>query len=173
MKLSKKTLAVLAVMLLAGAYLYDSLKNRVPFEERKPAVNDSAPAISLADLSGKMVSLEEMKGKVVLINFWATWCPPCKDEMPGFQRVLDAFEGDFAVIAIAIDDVSPSLVRELGIAFPVVRTNPRVIKDYGDISDVPVSFLVGRDGRIIKKVRKTYREEDLRRDVEKALKGKA
>ncbi len=167
MKFSKKTIIFLGVLLLAGFFIYNSIRDKTPFAEKKPAVGESAPAISLADLSGKMVSLSDFKGKVVLINFWASWCPPCKDEMPGFQRVYMTYEDKgFAVIGIALDNVNLSLVKDMGILFPVVIANDRVKRDYGDISDVPVSFLLGKDGMIIKKHKGVYSESDLRRDVE-------
>lgn len=162
---------LLIVFLSAGLLIFFYIKNRVPFAEQMPAVNDAAPAISLADLSGNMVSLSDFEGRVVLVNFWASWCPPCKDEMKWFQKIYMDYENKgFAVIGIAVDDVSPSLIREMGITYPVVKTNKRVTKDYGEVADVPVSFLVGRDGRIIKKVRKVYPESALRSDIEDALK---
>ncbi|MBI5640576.1 MAG: TlpA family protein disulfide reductase [Nitrospirae bacterium] len=170
MKSAKTTVIILSILFLTAISLYLYLENRTPFSEKKPAVNDVAPEISLADLTGKMVSLAAFDGKVVLVNFWAGWCPPCKDELPGFQRVYASYQDKgFEVIAIALDDIEPSLLQDMGITFPVVKTNPRVTKSYGDISDVPVSFLVGKDGRIIRKVRKVYDEASLRQDVERAL----
>lgn len=170
MKLAKIKILLLIILLSAGLLVFFYIKNRVPFAEQKPAVNDTAPAISLADLSGNMVSLSDFEGRVILVNFWASWCPPCKAEMPIFQKAFDIY-GDkgFAVIGIAVDDVPPALVRDMGIAYPIVKTNKRVTKDYGDITDVPVSFLIGRDGRIVKKVRKVYPESALRSDIEDAL----
>lgn len=161
-------LTILLILLLFGPAACD----RVPFEQRKPAVGEAAPVISVADLSGKMLRLADYRGKVVLLNFWASWCPPCKDEMPGFQKVfLELEDKGFAVIGVAINDITLADVRELNVLFPMVKANERVQRDYGDIAHPPVSFLVGRDGRIIKKVKGVYREEDLRRDVREALKG--
>lgn len=172
MKLSKKAAVILAVILLAGSYIFYAIKTKTPFAEQKPAVNELAPAISLADLAGKMISLSDFKGKVVLVNFWASWCPPCKAELKEFQKVYEAYEDKgFAVIAIAIDDISPSIIQDMSLTYPVVTTNQRVTKDYGSISDVPVSFLIGKDGRIIKKVKKVYPENALKNDVENALKA--
>lgn len=117
-----------------------------------------------------MVALSDFRGKVVLVNFWASWCPPCKAEMPGFQKVfLDLEEKGFIVLAIALDDIPLSLVRELGVSFPVMKINDRVKREYGEVSDVPQSFLIDREGKIIRKVWKVYSENDLRSDVERAL----
>lgn len=145
---------------------------REPFEQQKPAVGEAAPVISVADLSGKMLRLADYRGKVVLLNFWASWCPPCKDEMPGFQKVyLELEDKGFAVIGVAINDITLADVRSLNVLFPMVRANERVQRDYGDIAHPPVSFLVGRDGRILKKVKGVYREDELRKDVLEALKS--
>jgi peroxiredoxin len=166
---NKRILAVV-VLLAAVLSVYLGLKARTPFAEKKPAVGEAAPAVSLADLNGAMVSLSELKGKVVLVNFWASWCPPCTDEMPGFEKVFGQYEArGFSVIGIAVDDVKLSLLRDLRITYPVVKTNDRVTRDYGDVTGVPQSFLVGRDGRIIKKINQFYPESELRTDVEAAL----
>jgi len=159
--------AVLLVLTLTAASC-----SRQAFEEQKPAVGDPAPGISAADLSGRMLRLADFRGKVVLLNFWTSWCPPCRDEMPGFQKVYLACEDKgFVVIAVAVNEVTVAEVKALGILFPVLIATDKVKRDYGDMSFPPVSFLVGRDGRIIKKVKKFYPEQELREDVERALKG--
>ncbi len=166
-----KTQWITVILLLIAAGMgYYFYKHRVPFDEQKPAVGEAAPQLSLADLSGSMVRLADYRGKVLLINFWASWCPPCKDEMPGFQNVFLAFENKgFAVIGVAINDIDQSITKELHILFPVVAANDRVKRDYGDIAHPPVSFLVGKDGRIVRKVKGNYSEAELKRDVERLL----
>ena len=120
-------------------------------------------------MNGTMVTLSELKGKVVLVNFWASWCPPCTDEMPGFEKVFEQYEArGFSVIGVAVDEVKLSLLRDLRITYPVVRTNDRVTRDYGDVTGVPQSFLIGRN-TIIKKMNQFYPESELRADVEAAL----
>lgn len=174
MRFSKTTPIILIITLAAGFYLFHAIKNRTPFSEKKPAVNEMAPELALADLSGKMIRLSELKGKVVLLNFWASWCPPCKTELTEFQKVYEAY-GDkgFEVIALAINEIPGSLVMEMKLSFPVAIGNKRVIKDYGDIANVPVSFLIDKEGRIIKKFNEVYQTAALRHDVENALKGEA
>lgn len=170
MKLNTKNAVILIFLLAAIGYLLYYFQTRVPFDQQKPAVGESAPAIALSDLGGNMVALSDFRGKVVLVTFWASWCPPCKAEMPGFQKVfLDLEEKGFIVLAIALDDIPLSLVRELGVSFPVMKINDRVKREYGEVSDVPQSFLIDREGKIIKKVWKVYSENDLRSDVERAL----
>ena len=167
MKSSRTILIALVIVLIAGGGAFFFYKNRTPFADQKPAVGETAPAISLADLNGTMVSLSDYKGKVVLVNFWASWCPPCTNEMPGFEKVFEEYEHKgFTVIGIALDDIKLSLIRDMRITYPVVKVNERVARDFGGISGVPVSFLVDRGGRIVKKVNEFYPENELKADVD-------
>jgi peroxiredoxin len=170
-KITKRRRAFLGVHMIAVLFFVVYLvMSRVPFEQRKPAVGEKAPAVSLADLSGNMVSLSDYDGQVVLVNFWASWCPPCKSNMRGFQNVYEQYqEKGFTVIGISLDDIAPDLLMDMGIMYPVVKTNKRVSESYGSVADVPVSFLIGKDRKIVKKVKKGYPEKRLRDDVEKAL----
>jgi len=171
MKTSQKYL-IIGVLVLLGVAGYSLFKNLTPFEQQRPAVGESAPAISLEDLSGSMVRLSDYRGKIVLINFWASWCAPCMDEMPGFQKVfLEYRNKGFTVIAAAVND-SPYVIKRLGFPFPVVMADRQVKRDYGNIVHIPVSFLIGKDGKIIRKVQGVYSDENLRNHVEQALKGK-
>ena len=170
---SKRNIIWIIIILMIGIYLFPTIKNRVAFAGNKPALNEMAPEFSLKDLSGKNVRLSDYKGKVVLVNFWASWCPPCKMEIPGIQKVYTAYKDKgFTVIGIATDDVSPSFIKSMGMSYPVVLADNEVISDYGNISGIPASFLVGKDGRIIKKVMGMYFESSLKSDLENALKGR-
>lgn len=141
------------------------------FPGSSPSVNDAAPYFSLKDMQGAELKLSELKGKVVLINFWASWCPQCRNEIPGFQKVYEAYKNrGFAIIAVDLDDVTPAALRQLRLTYPVVRADEKVVKDYGGIKGIPTSFLVGKDGKIIRKVRGEYPESSLRADLENALK---
>ena len=169
---SNKTIILVIALVVLGVGGYFGFVSRTPFPEKKPAVGEAAPAIALADPSGKMVTLADYRGKVVLVNFWASWCPPCTNEMPGFEKAFENFESrGFVVIGIAIDDVKMSLIRDLRITYPVAKASDRVTKDYGGVSGVPQSFLIGRDGRIVKKLSQYYSEDELRADVEAVLKA--
>jgi peroxiredoxin len=151
--------------------LFLILDNKTAFSGTTLSVNDSAPDFSLKDLQGEKVSLSDLKGKVVLINFWASWCPQCRNELPGFQKIYEAHKDKgFSIIGIALDDVTPSSVKQLKLTYPVVRADDKVGKDYGGIKGIPTSFLVGRNGRIVKKVRGEYPESILKADLENALK---
>jgi peroxiredoxin len=161
------------IVLAAGIYLFPLVQNRFAFAQSRPSAHETAPDFLLRDLGGRNIHLSDYKGKVVLVNFFASWCPPCKMEIPGFEKMYTSHQDrGFAVIGIGLDDVSPSFINEMGITYPVVAANDNVVSDYGNISSIPVSFLVGKDGRIIKKIMGMYFETSMRNDVENALKGK-
>lgn len=161
--------AVVFILGVAGYYLFQPGR---PFEKQKPAVGELAPEFTVIDLNGRAMRLSDLRGKVVLLNFWASWCAPCKDEMPGFQNVFLAYrDKGFRVIAAAVSDPEPlPMVKELGLVFPVAWANEQVNRDYGNIIHLPVSFLIAKDGKIIRKVIGGYSEAALRSDVEQALK---
>ncbi len=115
-----------------------------------------APAFSLVDLSGKKLDLADYKGKVVLLDFWATWCQPCRSEIPEFMRLQKRYsEQGFQVIGISLDD-SPRPVRKFyqdyNMNYPVAMVNARVRQLYDGVSGVPTTFLIGRDGRVYDQV---------------------
>lgn len=161
-----------ASIVLLGIAIFFLARSLTPFDRLRPLVGEPAPEISLPDLEGSVVRLSDLRGKVVLVNFWASWCQPCRDELPGFQKVFaEQRDRGFSVIAVAMNDIPPSvsvLKRELGIRFPVVLGDGRVKKAYGNVSSLPQSFLIGRDGTVLKKVKGVYAAQDLRRDVESA-----
>jgi cytochrome c biogenesis protein CcmG/thiol:disulfide interchange protein DsbE len=110
------------------------------------------------DSSGKKVSLSEMKGKTVLINFWATWCGPCKAELPDLEKLSDAYASKgLVVIGVSVDkggnllgDVS-SFASQHGLTYQIVIDNDDVAEAYGNINALPTSFLVNKEGKIVEK----------------------
>jgi peroxiredoxin len=111
-----------------------------------------APDFSLPQLNGETLNLSDYRGKVVLLDFWATWCDPCRDEVPHFVELQNRY-GDqgFQVIGVSMDD-SPEPVRDFyqqfKMNYPVVMGNARTGELYGGVLGLPIAFLVGRDGRI-------------------------
>ena len=116
--------------------------------DRKPAAN-----FSLKDANGAQVGLSDYKGKVVLLNFWATWCGPCKIEIPWFIEFNKTYKDrGFAVLGVSLDDdgwksVKP-YIAEKKIDYTVVVGNDQVSKSYGDVESLPTTFIIDRDGRI-------------------------
>ena len=115
-----------------------------------------APEFALNDVNGGKVTLSEYKGKVILVNFWATFCGPCKAEMPSLNNLFLAFRNDgFIVLAISTDDSEKpvqSFIRKKGIAFPVLLDKDQdVYFDKYGVIGLPTSFLIDRDGLIREK----------------------
>ena len=116
--------------------------------------SNKAPNFTLEDLNGKNVKLSDFKGKVVIINFWATWCPPCKAEIPDFIELYKTYQKKgLVILGIALDNKEKvvKFVKDNGINYPVLMGNQEVSNLYGGISGIPTSFVVDRKG-IIKNV---------------------
>ncbi len=118
-------------------------------------INATAPDFTLKDLSGRNSSLSDYRGKVVLIEFWATWCPPCKASVPSLVGLQKKYgQKDFIVLGLSIDTDSDASekVRQFSAAYninyPVLLANETIQKNYNVIS-IPTSFLLGKDGKII------------------------
>ena len=130
---------------------------------------DPAPDFKLAALDGKTVALADLRGKVVFLNFWATWCGPCKVEIPWFMSFQQQYKDrNFTVLGVAFDDDGWTAVKpyigEHKINYRVVVGNDALDKAYGGVESLPTTFLIGRDGRIASKhvglvSKSTYQEE--------------
>ena len=113
-----------------------------------------APGFSLVDLDGKKVTLAELKGKPVLVNFWATWCGPCKIEMPWFEEFHQKYAPQgLVILGVAADEASKSTIagtaRKLGVTYPILLVDDNVEKAYGGVDYLPESFYVGKDGKVL------------------------
>ena len=134
-----------------------------------------APNFALLDLKGDLVKLTHFKGKVVLVNFFATYCPPCRYEIPDFVKLQKELgPKGFQVIGISVDEngekILPYFVKQLNINYPILLATSKVIRDYGNVYALPQSFLIGRDQSIIKHFTGMITEHELRPLIEKALK---
>ena len=115
-----------------------------------------APAFTLADLEGKRVSLSDFKGRPLLINYWGTYCAPCKIEMPWLQEFSKKYAADgFQVVGITYDsevgrDTIARDTKQLGVTYPILLSDPKVEKDYLSNTEVlPMSFYVNKAGKVI------------------------
>lgn len=117
----------------------------------------AAPDFSLPDLDGHSVSLSDFKGKVVVVNFWATWCPPCRAETPDFVRMQAKYRArGLEFIGLSLDaggarDVRP-FADEHSVNYPMLVADDRVANAYGGIVFLPTSFVIDRQGRIVKRL---------------------
>ncbi len=137
-----------------------------------------APNFSLLNLQGDLVSLSDYKGKVVLVNFFATYCPPCRLEMSDFVELQKEYgPRGFVVLAISVDQnpqiVLPRFAEAMKLNFPVLIATSKVIKDYGNIYGLPVSFLIDRDQKIMKRFMGMVTKDMLVPLIEKGLGAKS
>lgn len=114
----------------------------------------AAPDFVLKDTRGKAVRLSDYKGKVVLLEFWATWCPPCKLTIPDLNELHEKYKGkDFALLSVSIDDPLSTLkpfIEEYGIKFTVLVNDKHIERLYG-IINIPATFLIDKTGNIASK----------------------
>lgn len=162
----RASLGTVGWILLAGFLAY-RISPQVKAALGAGAGESIAPAVELRTMDGAPISLEQYRGQVVLVTFWATWCPPCRIEMPGFQRVYeDRRDEGFVVFGISTDRAGEAKVREFleerGITFPVAMANGQVVRDFGGVRALPTSFLIDRDGRVRQEVRGIFTEPALR-----------
>lgn len=133
-----------------------------------------APDYQFTTLGGDTASLAGLRGKVVLVNFWATWCPPCRVEMPGFQRVYeDRKDEGFVVLGLSTDMHGEDKVREFlagrGITYPNAMARGSVGRDFGGSNMLPTSYLIDRQGRIRNEVRGIFTSVALDQAVSRLL----
>lgn len=115
-----------------------------------------APDWTLQDLDGKTVRASDFKDKVVILDFWATWCPPCRAEIPGFVELQKKYQAQgLRIVGVSVDQASAdtvkSFVQKSGINYPVVLADTNVVAAFGGIDGLPTTFIIDRGGRIIKR----------------------
>jgi len=135
---------------------------------------EPAPPFVLRDLDGKIVSTEDWKGKVVILNFWATWCPPCRQEIPEFVRLQAAYKDKLQIVGASEDEDGPEKVREFaqhyGMNYPIVMSTKELADNYGGVPALPTSFIIDPQGRVVQKHTGLYEYAVYERDV-RALAG--
>lgn len=116
---------------------------------------DAAPALDVNDLDGKPISLDQTKGKIVLLNFWATWCGPCRAEVPDLIELQSKYKDKLAIIALATDEDEPDEVKKFaqkhGINYRVGMATDPLRAKYGGIPALPTSFIIDPEGRVVQK----------------------
>src|SRR5919108_517889 len=116
---------------------------------------DPAPDLKAKDLNGKELNLEAYKGKVVLLNFWATWCGPCRAEIPSLIRIQEAYKDRLQIIGMDVDDDDEeqlrAFVKDQGINYPVAMTSVSVRLAYGGIAALPTLFVINQDSKVVQK----------------------
>ncbi len=153
-----------------------------------PLAGKSAPNFTLEDTTGKKVSLADYKGKAVLVNFWATWCGPCKVEIPWFTKLHDQYASQgFEILGVSTDELDPDdkpkraseeaevvkFAKTMQMNYPVLL-NGESLKSYGELDAFPTSFYIDRAGKVIEVVTGLAPRDEVEANIKKALaSGKA
>jgi len=149
----------------------------------KPAGIANEPEVTFKDLQGSSVPLSSMKGKVVLLNFWATWCEPCRGEIPILIQLQQKYASKgFTLLGAAMDDDGKKVVepfvkdtkfsvggQSMTMNYPIVLGNDDIASQFGGLLGMPTSFLISRDGKIVKKYMGGLNEAQIVKDVESQL----
>jgi thiol-disulfide isomerase/thioredoxin len=144
--------AIVAAMLFAGIHM--ARKNAANSPGKGQLMGNVAPDFVLPTLDGKDLKLSDLRGKAVLLNFWATYCGPCKVEMPWFVELQKEYGPQgFQIVGVAMDDASTEdiakFVKEMGVNYPVVLGKESVGESYGGVGVLPTTFFLDRDGKVI------------------------
>jgi peroxiredoxin len=156
----RRLVLIVVVFLLVGGSLYlgSASSSRPSYEPVAVAeIGDIAPDFQLEDTAGNKVSLTDLRGKVVLVNFWATWCPPCRAEMPSMEKLNEAMAGDdFVMLAINVEEngrsVIPAFLEKTPHTFSVLYDDQAAVQELFGVYKFPESFVIRKDGVIDDKV---------------------
>jgi cytochrome c biogenesis protein CcmG/thiol:disulfide interchange protein DsbE len=172
--------------LVAATYFADRatrVKPKATVKADNPAFAPAAPDFTLKDLDGKDVSLGQYQGKVVLINFWATWCDPCYVEIPWLIEMQQKYGGKgFTILGIALDEEGKSVVapwvakerfnvngQKVPMNYPILLGSDPVTEKFGGLLGYPTSILISRDGKILKRVTGIITYDEISKAIESQL----
>jgi peroxiredoxin len=175
----RNTLVLIVVVVVVLAMLVAARRARQNRAAAGPTLSiadvkgKSAPDFTLPTIDGKQVKLSDLRGKAVLVNFWATWCGPCKLEIPWFLDLQKQYGSQgLVILGIAMDDnpdVVPKFAQEMKIDYPILIGNEAVAEQYGGVEGLPQTFYVGRDGKIVRKVAGIVSHSDVEDGIKEAL----
>jgi thiol-disulfide isomerase/thioredoxin len=170
----RNPLALVVVAVVAAAMLYFGF--HMARRSSPPPITKSGPApdFTLQSLDGKSMRLSDLHGKAVLLNFWATWCSPCKIEMPWFIELQKKYGAQgLQILGVAMDDSSKEdiakFAKEMGVNYPVLLGKEEVGEAYGGVPALPETFFIGRDGKIVDKIIGLKGKAEIEDSIKKAL----
>ncbi|WP_254059676.1 TlpA disulfide reductase family protein [Granulicella sp. L46] len=141
----------------------------------KLLLGNAAPSFTLVDLNGKKVSLADYKGHAVVLNFWATYCGPCKLEMPWFQDLQNKYK-DKGLVVLGLDQDDGMAVKEVaaaskrvGVTYPILMPDDKISKSYQLGDYIPETFYVDKTGKIVEQTIGAHSKDELEADVQKAI----
>jgi thiol-disulfide isomerase/thioredoxin len=164
----------IAAMLIGGQYLAHRGERSGTIAAGGPKPGTAAPDFALQSLDGKTVHLSDFRGKAVLLNFWATWCTPCRLEMPWFVELEKQYGPQgLQVVGVAMDDAGPDKIakfaKDMGVNYPVLLGKESVGDEYGGLEYLPTSFYLDRDGKVVQRVFGLRSRSDIEDWVKEAL----
>ena len=134
---------------------------------------EMAPPLEATDIFGRAVTKDNWPGKVVLVNFWATWCPPCREEIPELLALKRDYQGRLEIVGISEDDDGPQTVlnfaRQRGMNYPIVMATPQLVASNGGVPALPTTFLIYTQGRVVTKHSGLYPIEYYHREIRTLL----
>jgi thiol-disulfide isomerase/thioredoxin len=149
---------------------------QVPSESEQPHMRGKvAPAFTLTDLDGKKVSLSDFKGRPLLVNFWATWCGPCKVEMPWFEAFHKQYAAQgFEILGLTDDvdagkDTITKVAHRIGVSYPILLTDGKVQTAYGGLDVLPMSFYVDRNGVVVEETAGLGSKDEIEAHIKKTI----
>ena len=155
----KSLILVILIFACGGIFVLLQMKGSSVNFTGKPRLEkgETAPNFSLADLNGNTVRLTDYKGKVVLLNIWATWCPPCVEEMPSMERLHRELKDElFAILAVSIDSSGAEVVvpfmEKYNLSFTTLTDQKGVMKSLYQTTGIPESFIIDKDGTIAQRI---------------------
>jgi len=146
-KMVQKMLFVVGFCLLTAVSFYQPV---FAAQTQSVEIGAKAPDFSLRNLQGKTVKLSDYRGKKVMLNFWATWCPPCKQEMPAIQQFFEEKKGDVAILAVNIDGAEDVIefVQTRKLTFPILLDENNRVNEQYKIVTIPTTFFIDEKGII-------------------------
>jgi len=169
-KLGAQIAALVVVVGLLGLLVWKIVNQ----DQKQARLNHAAPAFTLPRLHGDGdLSLASLRGKAVVLNFWASWCAPCRDEVPALEKAWDKYRRR-GVVVLGVDqqDVSSDarkFAKKYGMTYPLVRDGPgHVVAKYG-LTGVPETFFIGRDGKLVKHTAGRVDEQELADGIQSAM----
>jgi thiol-disulfide isomerase/thioredoxin len=174
MKRNPLALIVVAVVVAGMLYFgFHSARRSAPATPRLTRAS-LAPDFTLESLDGKNMRLSDLRGHAVLLNFWATWCSPCKIEMPWFVELQKQYGAQgLQIVGVAMDDASKEdiaqFAKDMGVNYPILIGKESVGDQYGGVPALPETFFIGRDGKLIDKIIGLKGKSEIEDDVKKAL----
>jgi peroxiredoxin len=163
---------VVSLMLVMG---YKMTRKAASTPTGSASTNQMAPDFALQSIDGKTIHLSDYHGKAVLLNFWATWCEPCKVEMPWFADLQKQYAAEgLQIVGVSVDEDSSvdevtKFAKDLGVNYPILMGKESVVDSYGGMQFLPATLYINRDGKIVEKVFGLKGRGEIEDNIKKAL----